>query len=45
MKRKITTVLLCVALLLTLSVNVSAKEYSQIENNIPVTGEVIVNIE
>ena len=31
MKRKITAVLLCVALLLTLSVNVSAEEFLQTE--------------
>ncbi len=45
MKRKITAVLLCVALLLTLSVNVSAEEYLQTETqNIPVLNEITVNV-
>lgn len=46
MKKKIISVLLCVALLLTLSVNVFAEEYSQIETlNLSVTNEITVNVE
>lgn len=45
MKRKFTAVLLCVALLLTLSVNVSAEEFLQTEiENIPITNEIVAHI-
>ena len=42
MKRKITAVLLCVALLLTLSVNVSAQDAQA--QTVPVTNEIMINV-
>lgn len=42
MKRKITAVLLCVALLLTLSVNVSAQDAQA--QTVPVTNEITINV-